>query len=627
MGSAPLLASWLVGRFLWRRLTRSRRDLPADSWSAALLTGAVCLQLLTWVGALFSPPFMRVLQVAVIAAGAIALAVLVRPRSRPDAPACLAMPEDPLASAAALLGLASGFFLAGTYIPNSIPADAIAYHVPISEWFARGGAWPRLPQHTWNAQWPLASSLWSSFGLAAKDRLVVWSAQNYAFLAWTAAVVFDVVRSIRLFGSGRRRTLVAGGLALTLLVGAYSGYQSLGFVDYRFGLFAAALAGVLLRMPLTWSTVPVALALASCPAEFRPQGLLLTVAILVWWAGFQALGPGRSDPTDGRRSPIAIALAGVLFAKWWLLVWMRWGTPAPPLFARWWNLRETEQYADEVFHYLWASDPGSGLDLLFLGAADTWPLTILVWGLLLLVALAGARVLRESPRPDLAAYRRMFMLALMLAPVAACAYVATQVPSEAPRMIAPILPAMLMMLAAVVAALPTSPRMVAGLLFLFAFITASLSTAPLPWRRPHAGAAYVSSTTFAFDRVERELAGLHAERPLVFNQYIPFLPDEFRQMGVTYGPWATFPRVPLRTQQAWMRWLNENGIRTLVVERGKALENTWEWAGDRPTTPDFRVLDRWIAECPGRRIVGQWIACPVPTGFETPGSDRQKKRE
>lgn len=624
VASSPLLACLLLGTVIWRKLSERFLSLSSSSLGGVLLAGAATIQALTWAGALFSERLVFAVQALVTLAGAIALLMLVLTQATGRFGSWI--PGGAVPRVAAAVSFVAGFLLAGSYVPDSVPSDAIAYHIPISAWFGRGNAWAHLPDHTWNAQWPLASSLWSSFVMGhipVTDRLVGWSAQNYAFLVWTAAVAFSAIRKWQRPGS-RGDLVAASGLCVSLLLGAYSGFQSVGFVDYRLGLLLCALASVLIELPVSWRTVPIAVALASCTAEFRPQGLLVTMTIGVVWIGFHAgfsgedaqnsSSPARVPVTNFTKVKMAVLalLATALAAKWWILTWARWGTPAPPMFARWWNLRETEKFADELFHYLWESDVVRGLKLLVFGTRETLPLTIVIWVLVILVAPSMLTVLRRENTFRRRA-REFLGRGAVTAPIAMYAYVATQVPSEAPRMIMPIVPALLILDIAIAIRLRHGFRFadwkVAG--FVWVFVGASLATAAPPWRRPHAGKSYPSPTTIYFSHIESQLSALSGERPLIFDQYIAFLPAGFRQMGVTYGPWATFPKEPLRTRNAWKRWFDENDVRTLVVQEGKRLENTWEWTQDRTTTPDFRVLDLWITGCRGRRTVGQWVVCPV----------------
>ena len=524
----------------------------------------------------------------------------------------------------ALLGLTAGLALAGSYVPSSIPSDAVAYHIPISSWFGRGDAWPHLPNHIWTAQWPLASSLWSSFVMGrppVTDRLVAWSAQNYAFIVWTASLVFAAIKS--LFATDRRRDLTAWLVSLSLLIGAYSGYERLGFVDYRAGLFAAALIATLVEIPVSFRTVPLAVVLASTLAEFRPQGLLFALMLLLCWLGL-SLHPSkdRVTPPVGRGrgrgvlASVMMVFAGLVFAKWWLLVWIRWGSPAPPIFARRWNLSSTQKYADELFYYLWTADVRKGLKLLFPGSRDTLLLAFLLWVLLLLATMTALRGAGTQRQGNTLRYR-LIGLSAILSPVAACAFLATRVPSEAPRMMAPIVPACCIFVFSVlrceVHALDNPLGKRSTDLFPWLFLVVSLLTAPFPWDRPHAGRTYPSWTMNYFSQVEEQLNKLRDRRPLVFDQYIAFLPVEFKQMGVTYGPWASMPTKPLRSLDTWMQWLRDNNVGTLVVQEGKEIKATWEWTQERTETPDFGVLARWVENCPDREIVGAWIACPVPS--------------
>lgn len=621
VASTPLFVALLIGTMIWKALERRLRGIPKDCFSGILLSGGVVVQSVTWSGALFSRLLASAAQYATLTLGLLSFALLVR------SPAALRRKHPifgmTLARGSAFLGLAVGFVLADSRVPQSIPSDAIGYHIPISSWFARGGAWSFLPNHIWPSQWPLASSLWSSFvmgRLPITDRLVAWSAQNYAFIVWTASVVFAAVQSSS--ATDRRRDWMAWFLSLSLLVGAYSGYQRLGFVDYRAGFFAAALMATLVQMTVSATALPLAVVLASTVAEFRPQGLLYAVTLLVCWAGISPNVSAEAivPPKRKRRRPrarlprVMLFFAGLFFAKWWLLVWIRWGSPAPPIFARRLNLTPTQKYADELFHIIWPPDLRRGLQLVFWGDRDAFLIAFLLW---VLVLLALARAVRWRSRigeePQLLNSHRVVEPLAILSPVAACVFLATRIPSEATRMLPPLIPATCIIAVTVLgrtgAGSRTGKRI--GDLFAWLFLGVGVLSAPAPWERPHAERGYPGSATVYYSQVEEQLNELRDYQPLVFDQYIAFLPVGFKQMGVTYGPWARLPKRPLRTLHSWMEWLRENEVGAVVVAKGQELKGTWEWTPERTEPPDFSVLDRWISACPDQVVVGQYIMCRV----------------
>ena len=626
VASTPLFACLLTGSVCWEPLRRRLAMAGSGSLPAVIAMGGLALQAITWLGALFSVPLTWIIQWAVLVAGSLAAAFLLY--SPPSVRVRYPVFSSLVARAAGIGGLALGFVFAGSTIPASIPSDAIAYHLPVSAWYGQGGALPALVNHTWNAQWPLASSLWSSFvtgHLPLFDRLVAWSAQTVAFGVWTAATVFAVVAT--LLGRIRAAWIVGGSIALSLVVGAYSGYQQrIGFIDYRLGLFAAALIGTLLPVRLSFRTLPLAIALASTVAEFRPQGLIYAVAILLCWALLSWSEGSVSKSADpngrtGRSEGVPILLVGyglaiALFSKWWVLNWLRWGTPAPPIFGRLFKLRQTEQYADELFRYLWVRDLRDGLRLVFFGTRDTWLITVLMWTLILLAIgslFVRWRKLREDAGGSPSIPRRLLRSVAFLLPVAAIAYIAIEVPTEASRMIAGMIPALLLI--SLYGIWSSFGKAVPALLGAFSilFLALSVVSAPTLGERPHAARAYPTPSTTYFSQIEQQLGELRGEHPLLFDVYVAFLPPGVRQMGVTYGPWASFPEKPLRSIDTWMDWLRKNGVGAVVVQQGKTLESTWAWTQARTETPDFTILDRWIESCPGKRLVGQWVACPVPT--------------
>ncbi len=624
VASTPLFAALLVGTVIWKGLESRLRYIPKNCFSGILLSGGAVVQLATWLGALFSRFLVSGIQYATLTLGCLALVLLLwSPQALRSKHPILGMA---LPRISALLGLLVGFVLAGSYVPQSIPSDALAYHIPISSWFARGGSWSYLPHHIWPALWPLASSLWSSFvmgRLPITDRLVAWSAQNYAFIVWTGAIVFSAIKA--LLDTNRPAGLSAWFLSLPLFLGAYAGYQRFGFVDYRAGFFAVALTATLVQMPFSMRTLPLAVLLASPLAEFRPQGLLYAACLLFCWLGISShssVGGTVAAPQGSRQSRRGIMagamllFAGFIFAKWWLLVWMRWGSPAPPFFARRLDLTPTQKYADEVFLYLWTPNLLRGLKFVFLGTRNTILLTFLLWVLVLLAIMSAVGNQRSRIREGrrlLLRHRLLASLAI-ISPVAVCAFLATRVPSEASRMLPPFIPACCIIAFTVLSragvANPTG-KWIANL-FPWLLLAVSAVTIP-PVARPHPGRSYPSRTTIYYSQVEEQLNKLRDSRPLVFDQYIAFLPVEVKQMGVTYGPWASFPKKPLRTLDSWMDWLRENDVGAVLVQKGKDLKSTWEWTQERTETPDFSVLDRWMASCADQIIVGQWIACPVPS--------------
>jgi hypothetical protein len=625
IASTPIFASLLIGSVCWKAIHKRFPWSGSTSLPGALAAGGAVLQSLTWLGALFSVALTWITQFGVLLIGVIVFALLVY--APPAVRARFPLIHSPLTRAAGLGGLVLGFFLAGSAIPASVPSDVTAYHLPVSAWFGQGDAWPALPNHTWNAQWPLASSLWSSFvtgHLPITDRLVAWSAQTIAFGVWTAALVFWTAAFLLRRERGGR--FLAALISVSLLIGAYSGYQQrIGFIDYRLGFFAAALIGTLLPIHASLRTFPLAIALASTVSEFRPQGFLLGVALLLSWAGlFSESGVSfehvSRKPARGAAGAMpalllwyAVALA--LFSKWWALNWLRWGTPAPPMLARLLNLRQTEKYADELFRYLWTRNPVKGLKLAFLGSPDTLLTTILMWVLVLLsvASLRGSgRGLNGSAKGGPPFLRRVSRSASFLAPVGAIAFIAIEVPTEAARMIPPMIPACaLLCLYGTQRALGGSAAR-SAIVFSVLFAILGLASAPAPGARAHATRDYPTASSIYFSQIEGQLERLRDQRPLIFDNWVAFLPRGVKQMGVTYGPWASFPAKPLRTMEAWTEWLRANGVGTVVVQEGKLLKSTWEWTQARTETPDFTVLDRWIETCPDKRQVGQWIACPVP---------------
>lgn len=616
VASAPLLAAFLIGAIIWKALEARLSFIPKDSLAGIFLSGGAVVQAATWLGALFSSLLGSIIQFATLTLGCLALGLLLRsPKRLRDKYPVLG---GAVARFSGFLALVMGFVLGGSSIPDFIPSDAVAYHIPISSWFARGGSWSILPNHLWPAQWPIASSLWSSFCMVdwlVADRLVAWSAQNQAFIVWTAVIVFTAIRSF--LPADGRGNWMAWLISASLLLGGYSAFQRFGFVDYRAGFFAAALMATLVQLPVTAWTVPLAVALASTVAEFRPQGLLFAMTLLVCWPGVAPRAPAseRGPAPVNRRVILGgalLLLAGLLFVKWWLLVWTRWGSPAPPLFARRWNLSATQKYADDLFSYLWTADFRRGLRFVLLGDRRTLLVPFISWALVLLAFASARSVIARQTGGDgrgLGVWRRLSPSVAALCPVAASAFLAWHVPSEASRMIPPILPACCIVSFALLSRTGSGKLTIS--LFSILFCAASLPGLPPPWDRPHAGRAYPTGATIYFSQVEEQLERLRNRRPLIFDQYIAFLPPGYKQMGVTYGPWASLPNKPLRTIDSWMTWLRENGVDMLVAEKGKDLKSTWEWTQERKETPDFSVLDRWFENCPGRVNFGQWITCPV----------------